>query len=153
MTHQIIVLDGGGIIQRITEALKPWLGPAANYCNYIPIVESTLGYMLHGQVLYPASEVSNMIQSYGIPFEPAESIVNDIELFIEDTLLLAIGENMFDLNYAWDIRPNADIYLTIIPPSFQNVNNSDNADWLDSIRKGIAAGDYYPEHLRRLVGC
>lgn len=152
MSHQIAIIGGAEILENITESMIGWLGPAAYYCNYLPLINSTLGWMLHGQVFHPTTEVSGMIQAYGIPTDAAEELAENIELYIENTLIQIVGEGLYDYNYAWDIKPNGDIYLTVMPQPVALSTNTE-VSWLKSIRDGVSAGDWYPEHMRRLAGC
>lgn len=151
-TPQTYILPGDEVLALITEEMRRWLGPASRYCNHLPLVDSTLGYMLHGQALCPANTATDIIAGYGIPYEAATKIADRIEARLETLLYRVLGEEFPDYNYIWDLSPMGDITLSVTPAPTP-LSHCREESYLESIRRGVANGDWYPSHLRSLAGC
>ena len=152
MKAEVLIIPGMDVVEAVKRSLSGWLGPAVEYCNHIPIIDATLGHLLHGPVLSGDRAAPDIIQGYGIPYEAAEKLSQDLENLIEAFIYQFLGEEMHDHDYDWDIRPNGDIYLTVMPGGHGVKLGNENA-WINGIKEGISRGDWYPESVRRLVGC
>lgn len=148
---EIYVIAGSDAIENVAQALKPFIGEQADYCNYLPLVEVTLEMMFYGYVMCAEGTSKMMIQRWGATEEQAQVIADQLvyDLRIPITRILPNG---IELNHSYNftVTMMGDIELMDLGES--GPPESPLKKELDVIVQDLDDGDWYPERTRRMVG-
>lgn len=145
------MLPMGNLRRSLEIVMEQYVGPAADYLNLHSIIFELVENRLYGNVMAAASIIVSQLVDYGIPTEAATLLLDQIR----DDLNLILNRCTRDGidGYVWQFYFTArgDLALSCLgkvkarEPSAEEI-------YFNDIREGLARGDYYPEHLRKLVG-
>lgn len=144
------LLPGFELLGAVERHLRPYLYHDASFYNFNPLLEASIEEVIYGQSFCHDGSAVEMAISYGVPSAPAHEIMGRFKEHLTQTFERVFGEAFDTYAYEFEVLRTGDIrlYANIPKPRPRPDNMLD----LDEIRAGIDNGDYYPEHIRRLVG-
>jgi hypothetical protein len=150
-----VVVSSAEWIGQITETLRPRLGIAAEVADHKPIVCALFDHLLHGAPLTGGSDSLEAIyEAYGLFTEVRQALTDDLLLQMSTILQRGFGLIYPARHYTYHFFGLDNILLRETLPSCRAPTDADDLTpdaWQQGLEQG--AGDYYPERLRRSMGC
>lgn len=132
---------------KILLMMSDHIGAIADYCDSYPIMRAIVENYLYGPPLMDRKDVLRMISDYGIPTDIAEDIMVEVQDEFIFNVRPTLGSNKGSTAFDFTLRNNGDLEIVVLDPP----EPSPEEQYKNEIRQGLANGDYYPEHVRRLV--
>jgi hypothetical protein len=137
-------------IENVASRITEYIGPQADYCNYLPLIEIVLESMFFGQVFCADGSAANVLKGYGVP----DDIAEDVAQQLMDDVKMPIGRGLeggIDPNRSYHFKLSNLGDLELIDLGESGPPHNPLTAIKENINKSLENGDWYPERIRQFA--
>lgn len=149
-----IVLSSSEWMSQIAHVLRERIGVAADVANLKPVIAAILDHLFYGQPLKGSGSLDEILAEYGVFSDPRAALIEQLLPSVIGLIQRGFGVLYPSRVYRYTFLGGDNILLRELPHEEEVqtvVDQPDRETYLLDLADGTA--DYYPDRLRRSMGC